>query len=78
MANDGGVWTLAECFTECDEVAQGIAAPSGATMDECLELVTLAMPDETMTIRSNVAESLYLRARRAASHDLRSGGLSDV
>ncbi len=52
-------------MTECDEVAGNFPLPARPiTYDEAMAIVREQMPDETMTIRSNVAESLANRSKR--------------
>lgn len=61
-------------MTECDEVAETMvpgfleglrATDASPSMDAAREYVRKQMPDEGMTLRDNVAYSLYHDARRA-------------
>jgi hypothetical protein len=65
--------------TECEEVACGMALPIAAgSFDDVLRHVTAEMPDESMTVRDNVAYALWQRLRaqeRTADARLRAIGL---
>lgn len=47
--------------TECDEVADNMKPPRFKSFDEASRWVRSRMPDESMQVIDNVAESLYLR-----------------
>jgi hypothetical protein len=46
-------------MTECDEVAGAMRPPRFSSFDETIAFVRRRMPDETQTIISNVAWSLW-------------------
>lgn len=51
-------------YSECDEVADAMPAPPRPlSFDEALEIIDAQMPDESFTIRANVAEALSRRSR---------------
>jgi len=50
-------------MTECQEVAGNMPVTKRLTFDEAMAYVRSQMPDETFTIRSNVAETLVYRSR---------------
>ena len=51
-------------YSECDEVADNMPKPTRPlSFDEALAIINQQMPDETFTIRSNVAEALARRSR---------------
>ena len=54
-------------LTECDEVADNFPLPSRRfSFDEALAIVRAQMPDESVTILSNIAGRL--RDRKRAEH----------
>lgn len=55
-------------WTECDEIADNIAinltrGELPTTFDEALAIVRERMPDQTMTVLDNVADSLLRRGQ---------------
>lgn len=52
--------------SECDEVATNMRPPAFKTADEARAWVRGQMPDETATIRENVAWSLWLQQQGAS------------
>ena len=50
--------------TECDDIADNMPLPAKClTFDEAIEIVREAMPDETVTVISNVAYSFMQRSK---------------
>jgi len=50
--------------TECDDIADNMPLPAKSlTFDEAIEIVREAMPDETVTVISNVAYSFMQRSK---------------
>jgi hypothetical protein len=52
-------------YSECDEVADNMPQPTKPlSFDEALAIINAQMPDETFTIRANVAQALAQRSKR--------------
>jgi hypothetical protein len=50
-------------MTECEEVADTMKAPRGASYDECLAIALKRLPGETVVVIDNVAYAMYMEAR---------------
>lgn len=46
-------------MSECDEVAANMQPPRFVSFDAALAWVKTQMPDESVTVRDNVAEALW-------------------
>lgn len=57
-------------MTECDEVAANMRPPAFASLDAAYAWVREQMPDESMTIRDNVAWSLWCAQRRRKGSEI--------
>lgn len=58
-------------MTECDEVAANMSPPVFNSLSEAERWVKTQMQDESMTIRDNIAQSLYEKQTGKSIWDFR-------